>query len=155
MDTILMNSFYNAFKFLSKHPMFVPENEYFFPSIDRFLSCLYIEVVKVDPKTKSTDLKDESNNTAVRVWLECGPYGSHDLRLDCGGENFEEAIIILADRVREYYGDYPESIYKRNSQQASKNSSVQNVKDAIAERRHPKADVLNDVGIIGLGDEPN
>jgi hypothetical protein len=75
-------------------------------------------VVKVNPKTNSV-VKDESKNTATRIWLEWGPISLdeyyeehwgispvHDTRLDCGGKTFEEAVITLANLVIEYYGDY-------------------------------------------------
>jgi len=69
---------------------------------------LYIMVVKVNPLTNEVD-DDQTKNTKTQVWLEVGPwseqYHTHDWDLDCGGDTFEEAIIKLADLVKQYYGD--------------------------------------------------
>lgn len=58
---------------------------------------------------------------SVIVRLEIGPFvnttaeyddfpdnweRSHDIRLDVWAPSFEEAVIKLAERVKEYYGDY-------------------------------------------------
>jgi hypothetical protein len=83
---------------------------------------LDIEVVRVNPATERIE-DDEELNTATRVWLESGPwywtaemkdeerelfgsYGmpSHDVRLNCGAETFEAAVIELANLVFRYYG---------------------------------------------------
>ncbi len=127
-------NFYEAFHFLRDHPIFLARGrcvsehckldedikEVFglkdIDTIDtrfsRFHEALEIEVVKVNPQTNSIE-DDDSKNTATRVWLEAGPveeddsdYGqlSHDIRLDCGGKTFEEAIVKLAGLVRKYYG---------------------------------------------------
>ena len=65
-------------------------------------------IVKINPDIGMVD-DDESKNTKVEVWLEAGPYGEHcnihDWDLDCGGDTFEEAIIKLADLVKQYYDD--------------------------------------------------
>lgn len=94
----MFNDFYKAFNYLHKHPLFQ----------ERFHECLDIEVVKVNPKTKSID-DDSSKNTETAVWLECGQYSKysayHDINLDCGGRTFEEAIIKLANLVQKHYGD--------------------------------------------------
>ncbi|MFI3326777.1 MAG: hypothetical protein R3Y35_11490 [Clostridia bacterium] len=96
--------FYEAFKFLSKHPVFR----------GHFLEQLDIEVVKVNPETKSID-SPPSKNTATRVWLECGHLAEsdmepdvkyHDYELDCGGDTFEEALIELAGYVYGKFGGY-------------------------------------------------
>ena len=96
-------NFYDAYHFLEKHSIFN----------NRFLEGLDVMVVKVDPETECIE-DDRSRNTAVRVWLEAGPYidekkygcsWSHDPELDCGGKTFEEAIVRLAELVKKKYGD--------------------------------------------------
>ena len=75
---------------------------------ERFQSCLDVDVVKVNPKTNCIDDND-SLNTKIQIWLECGPYFenqiTHDIDLDCGGNTFEDAIIKLAKLVKKYYTD--------------------------------------------------
>ena len=91
--------FYEAWNYLIGHKIFN----------DRF-NCdgWYMDVVKVNPITNAIDA-DTSKNTKVQIWLESGPYESyydcctHDIRLDCGGDTFEEAIIQLASLVKQYY----------------------------------------------------
>lgn len=90
------DNFYEAWWFLLEHEMFK----------DNFQKCLDIDVVMVNPETKSID-DNERLNTETRIWLECGEYNekylTHDLDLDCGGETFEIAIIKLANLVDKYY----------------------------------------------------
>lgn len=92
--------FYIAWKFLEEHPVFNGQ----------FNNELYVDVVKVNPKTNEID-DDDANNTKVQIWLEHGPYEeehhqcAHDVYLDCGGDTFEEAIIELARLVKRYYTD--------------------------------------------------
>lgn len=101
--------FYKAFTYLEKHYIFDGELG------DR----LYIDVVKVDPKTLSVE-NDENRNTLVQVWIECSIVSDEpldefetehdvkhcwDYRLDVGGDTFEDAIINLAKRVKKYYPD--------------------------------------------------
>ena len=88
-------------------------------SAEGFKGSLDIDLVLVNPETNSID-DDESNNTGLRYWLECGPWrwiemfpsgrcsehSSHDIDLDCGGATFEEAILKLRDLVLGKYGDY-------------------------------------------------
>lgn len=103
--------FYKAWWYLKEHSMFKqpPINEPY------FLGSLDIDVAKVNPKTKKID-DNESKNTEVNIWLECGPHEeweegefgkmkgfTHDIRLDCGGKTFEEAIIVLAKLVKKFY----------------------------------------------------
>ena len=93
--------FYTAWKFLEEHKIFHGQ----------FNNELYVEVVKVNPNTNKIDYIDRSKNTKVEIWLEHGPYDAewggctHDIDLDCGGDTFEEAIIKLAQLVKEKYGD--------------------------------------------------
>jgi hypothetical protein len=103
--------FYEAWWFLNEHPLFT--NWKNVKLID-FQSCLCIEIVKVNPKTKRICNKKELN-TLIQVWLECGRYiynenfkdymFRHDVRLDCGADTFEKVIIKLANLVMKYYGD--------------------------------------------------
>lgn len=99
-------NFYDAYNYLYNHPIFN----------DKFLQCLDIEVVKINPETKMID-DNELLNTRTEIWLECGPYQkdclTHDLDLDCGGFTFEEAIIKLANLVRNYYGDDKNNALKK------------------------------------------
>lgn len=90
------NEFYKAWWYLVNHRLF--NND--------FIGCLDTEVVKVNPITNSVD-DNNSKNTKVQIWLECGPWDKecrvHDIDLDCGGDTFEEAIIKLAYLVRDKY----------------------------------------------------
>lgn len=75
-----------------------------------FNNELWIEVVKVNPDTNEID-NDCTKNTKVQIWLEHGSYDTewggctHDIDLDCGADTFEEAIIKLAQLVKEKYND--------------------------------------------------
>jgi hypothetical protein len=113
MDSKVMEDFYEAWYFIDKHPDFAPFG-------DGGVGCLYVEVVKVNPETETIEDND-SLNTAVRVWLEGGPWinaplpdeeeymnWSHDIDLDCGAPTYEEAIIKFAENVKNKYGDYEE-----------------------------------------------
>ena len=95
--------FYEAYHFLEKADIFD----------GKFLKGLDIMVVKVNPATNEWD-KNTVLNTKTCIWLEHGPYigendcceWSHDLDFDCGGDTFEEAIIRLAELVKnKYYND--------------------------------------------------
>jgi len=110
--------FYNAWWFLNEHPLFTDwEQVKLMDGVDAkycidFLNCLCIDVVKVNPKSKRICNKDKLN-TLTQVWLECGGIEwddnfdtyvhCHDIRLDCGADTFEEAIIKLANLVQKYY----------------------------------------------------
>ena len=120
--------FYEAWWFLNEHPAFIDwnvvTNKLDNPNhFINFASCLCIEVVKVNPKTKRICKKDELN-TLTQVWLECGGYEyddnfkeyihCHDIRLDCGADNFEEAIVKLANLVKKHYDDGKNKLLKQN-----------------------------------------
>jgi len=85
---------------------------------------LDVDFVMVDPETEMIE-DDPNRNTAVRCWLEFGPFWiaeedpnwprdevlhspmvSHDTDLDSGGPTFEEAFLELCLKVLEHYGDY-------------------------------------------------
>ena len=48
------------------------------PGFGRFGICIDVDVVKVDPTTETIE-KDESRNTATRVWLETGQWTSVEI----------------------------------------------------------------------------
>lgn len=60
---------------------------------------------------------DPTKNTKMEFWVECGSYTrwdednlpipTYDYELDCGGWTWEEAVLNLAQKVLEKYGDYP------------------------------------------------
>jgi hypothetical protein len=86
----------------------------------QFIDNLEFDYHMVDPTTRAVDVDNPSNNTHMEVWFETGPaywnkyadeYASnmHDIRLDCSGATFEEALINLAALIKKYYGDYNES----------------------------------------------
>ena len=90
--------FAEAYHFLQNHEIYRGE----------FLRNLDVELVKVDPETNAVDLEDDSRNKKLRIWLESGPWNNgltHDPRLDCEGDTFEEAIVALAELVRTHYGE--------------------------------------------------
>jgi len=113
----MFTDFYTAYQFLYNHPIFQEEVNYNNDTWNEshFKECLDIDVVKVNPKTNSID-DDETKNTKVQIWLECGKYNKefriHDIELDCGADTFELAIIELANLVMEWYGEVKDRIKK-------------------------------------------
>ena len=89
----------------------------------QFARCLDIDVAKVNPKTKKIH-NNKKKNTRTRIWLECGPWVNSEemsksdkeflghadgmptinIRLCCGADSFEKAIIKLANKVLKVYG---------------------------------------------------
>lgn len=82
-----------------------------------------IYYAKVDETGVIND--DRTLNTNIECWLELGPMKwtskecweegwsdrpylqpVHDIRLDCGGKTFDEALVKLARLLKKYYGDY-------------------------------------------------
>jgi hypothetical protein len=116
-------NFYEAWWWLHDHPINLrPEPKLKGPTkeIPVGLYELDIHVAKVNPATNEIDAHKKLN-TETQIWLEFGPFvnyaegfpefspnyhRSHDIRLDCGGKTFEEAIIKLAELVKKNYGDY-------------------------------------------------
>jgi hypothetical protein len=102
---VKFTDFYESYKFLDGHPKFIGSLQ----------ESLIVEVVKVNPENLTIE-EDESKNTLVQVWLECGPYefigetnayeNTHDTDLDTGADTFEQAIIKLAELVHKHYGPY-------------------------------------------------
>lgn len=112
-----------------------------------FQQSLDIFVADVDPATgqqvHTGHDEDRSRNTAVRIWLECGSWGEgremtldseerlnpglsagegmhyYDPDLDSEGDTFEEAIIALAIKVKERYGDYKQDFTHPNEPRES------------------------------------
>lgn len=74
------------------------------------IQSMNIDMVKVSPKTKRIE-DDETQNTLVNYWIEGGPIRNvenwpipeHDIRLDCGADTFEEAIIKYYKLLKKYY----------------------------------------------------
>lgn len=107
---------YDAWWFLQDHPAFF-HPEYPEDSLGMGLfkqDCLDVDIQMVCPESLHIET-DTSRNTHQRVWLEAGPYvadewgevvTSHDWRLDCGGDTFEEAVVKLSQLVIKHYGDY-------------------------------------------------
>ena len=110
MSKTKITDFYEAWEYLRFHKEF--ESRYGIPLRADLMANLDIDVVKVNPKTKAID-DDEELNTETNVWLELGTVVyeeddkvwaySHDIRLDCGAETFEKAVIKLANLFRKYY----------------------------------------------------
>lgn len=113
----MFTDFYEAYNYLKKHPIFTCypfDSEYY---VSKLEDCIFIDVVKVNPETLSIDDNDNLN-TKVQVWLEAGPYlktgeKSHDYNLDCGADTFEEAIVMLANLVKEHYTSDKDEALKR------------------------------------------
>lgn len=105
------DKFYKAWEYLENHPYFqvkikgkIGNWQY-----SCFNQSLDIEVVLVCPITKHIE-DNPKNNTLTQVWLESGAWDyehaqcTHDYKLDCGGDTFEEAIIKLSKLVKKHYG---------------------------------------------------
>lgn len=111
------NDFFNAYTFLENHEMVKAKIKMSSTSkwytVNRFLECIYLSVVKINPETNmlETKLDKQYLNTKTQIWLEFGGWSEeenapcHDVRLDCGGDTFEEAIISLANLVNHYYDE--------------------------------------------------
>lgn len=111
LDTSKFLDVAEASWWLTDHPIFQDENNFSY-----FYHHLDINYVKVDPRTLFIS-EDTDRNTKVQCWLESGPlirldeYGnknvaSHDIKLDCGHDSMELAMIDLAGLVLREYGDY-------------------------------------------------
>jgi hypothetical protein len=121
--------FYQAWYYLEDHPIFWGDHvgtSYFGLILDQ-------HVARINPATGQVD-SDPACNTQMEIWLEAGPtyvrserpdderwqearpdetviWNVHDPRLDCGGPTHELAIIVLAQLVRERYGDDRSRVY--------------------------------------------
>lgn len=104
--------FYEAWDYVSSHPANSIDRKKRHYSENHFLKgCLDMMVVRVNPKTNIRENPDREHlNTKTQFWLEYGEIYTdrmdglikcgHDLHLDCGGDTFEEAIINLANNMR-------------------------------------------------------
>ena len=125
-------SLYNSWQYLNNHPIYyffdgkvwnedrIPNrfHEYYLQSdIAHIMHAWEIDPHLVNPATDMID-KDGEKNTKLRWWMESGPLlwgedpnlaGSpvrgHDPDLDCGADTYEEALIKLAKRVHDVYGN--------------------------------------------------
>jgi hypothetical protein len=109
-------NFYDSWHWLENHPVFKVNGEIRLhleligiQPYSVFNQSFSIEVVRVNSETKC--IEDKKDNDLIQVWVECFPqneYGhsEHNYDLDSGGDNFEEAIIQLAKKVKNIYGDY-------------------------------------------------
>lgn len=114
--------FYEAWWFLAEHPKFNHLKDGKPDVLPGFMDSLDVEVVRVDPVTEER-CPDGTPGAVTRVWLEAGPWSKlpdecgekpgtydevcgHDIKLDCGGATYEEAIVKMANLVLEHYGDY-------------------------------------------------
>lgn len=93
----------------------IDENRAYFLLEGQFINNLDINYVLINPLTDEID-DDHTLNTKTQVWLETGPAywseytkkyetNSHDPKLDSAGDTFEEALMSLAQKVQEDYGE--------------------------------------------------
>lgn len=106
--------FFEAWDFVSSHPANSVDRKRVHYSRNYFLKgCLDIMIVKVNPKNNICEDQCRAHlNTKTRFWFEYGEVYTdeitgkigfcHDAYLDCGGDTFEEAIINLANKVKNY-----------------------------------------------------
>lgn len=108
-------------EWLMDHPSFMDDKGF-----TLFPQCLDWQFVMVNPLNQTIET-DESLNTKVRCWLECGATWydpdleewrpTHDYKLDTGADTFEEALANLAKLVYKNYGSYnPEKLEKMQHQ---------------------------------------
>lgn len=103
-----ITDFYVAWHFLHNHEYF--KHPEFGKSMSAFPVSLYIMVVRVNPENDEVD-DDKKMNRKTQVWIECGNWivdaytqeytTCHDPELDTGGDTFEDAVISLANIVRQ------------------------------------------------------
>ena len=100
--------FYKAWNYLENCKYFIVKAKGII-GVNCFINRgLNIEVVKINPKTNIIDI-DFNKNTKVQFWLETGGWDvedkcwTHDYKLDCSGDTFEDVIIELARLVKKYY----------------------------------------------------
>ena len=116
--------FYEAYHFVTSHPANSLDRKVHstYDDENKFLQCLFMEVVKVNPDNVDEDghcirewKQDRTHlNTKTEIWLEYGEVMQdednhvaycHDPDLDCGGDTYEVAILKLANLMweNEYY----------------------------------------------------
>lgn len=105
-NVIQFKDYHDAWWFLIEHPAFLDEY-----GLSHFTHDLEIDVMKINPHIGRVD-SDANNNTQIEIWIEHGCYNidakecCHDFNLDCGGDNFEDAIMNLARLVALFYGTW-------------------------------------------------
>lgn len=120
-----MTDFYTAWHFLCEHPHFFYGGKLRGKNEPGFEERLSVMVVKLDPELDEIT-GDPVKDVMTQVWLECGPYDDpegweaslaqwanygvpvHDIDLDVGADTFEIAIVLLAQKVLDRFGEYPE-----------------------------------------------
>lgn len=83
-----------------------------------FEKAVYFSFVHINPEIDEIDLDEDDKNLQFQVWVEAGPpwkskddnsgpvhIGTHDVRLDCGADTADEALLKLAGLVDCYYSD--------------------------------------------------
>lgn len=107
---------HEAFWFLHNHPKAVDRPVEGEATIldSAFIDNLDVMYVKVDPDKR--EITNTERDTQTEIWLETGPMewnetlqnylATHDPRLDCSGSTFDEALVNLANLVKEHYGEY-------------------------------------------------
>lgn len=152
---------HNAYWYLDSHPVFWEfktsgHEDYPRNHVSRLESgnawlrgLIEIDPHKVHPETGRVD-EDKSLNTMTEWWFETGPmdilpretpHGKeqakwHDYRLDGGAATFEEAVIEMARRVHEHYG---------NDRRIIDTEQWRNGEHEYEEDMNPKADKLNEL----------
>lgn len=84
--------FYDAWWYLTEHKMFKSKDK----MCGSFQESLDVFVAKVNPENNTID-DDNTKNTKVEIWLECGPYyeedglpmACHDINLDCAAKTYD------------------------------------------------------------------
>lgn len=104
LNNIIMEQFIESWDYLNNLDII------HYKGVSQFERCLSVGVVKVNPNTLEIDDNAELN-TKVQVWLEFGGIAYdedfkttipiHDIDLDCGADNFEQAIIELGRLCKE------------------------------------------------------
>lgn len=101
---------WNAWRFLKSHYIFRDEEG------SVLAKCLDCDLREVNPATCAVD-DDPAKNTAVRWFFKCSmwcrakdnglgePLAVPVPELNCDAATFEEAIVKLANLVRDRYGD--------------------------------------------------
>lgn len=121
------NDFHDAWHYVNGHPAFWVITAWSFEReglhekahIDYnggMANCVDVHVTRVNPASDEIS-DDRALNTKTQIWLECGKYpwpgddcfetGNtyHDCHLDSYADTYEEAVINLAYRIHEAYGN--------------------------------------------------
>jgi len=113
---------YNAYWYIDGHPVFwkftrnvykdYPKNHVSNLIHEGAMRSGWPEITphKVNPETRRIE-EDEEKNTVIEWWYEFGPtdlFGgmtSHDYELDGGTASYDAAVIEIAFKIHEYYGN--------------------------------------------------